>query len=64
MPETKKICPLLAIAASNDHGYAYCYEENCGMWDEEGEQCGILSMANALWASEAGMQLLLERGKW
>jgi len=33
------------IPFGEDHKKIRCSEEECGMWDENGERCGFLSIA-------------------
>ena len=40
--KTEKICPLMSV---NEGGLWYCEKAKCGWWNENKEQCGIVTIA-------------------
>lgn len=42
---TDKICPLMTPWKDS---IAYCQENKCALWDEETDQCALLSLAQSL----------------
>ena len=44
--KTEKICPLMSV---KERGRWYCEEAKCGWWNENKEQCSIVTIAEKGW---------------
>jgi len=43
LSQGEKICPLRSMLAEP----SYCFRENCAFWDEENNNCAILSVCHS-----------------
>ena len=41
-----KYCPFMSYQTTGDHEI-YCFEKECGLWDEDKEQCCIKALSAA-----------------